>query len=280
MSALTQKDLENFLKELTKSKDIFGLYEKAGIYGARAHLFNALKGRIEYCLDYLSVDFSTLVQRTLEYQNKNPKKEFGAINSELYQDEMHPVVMAMYYAISEPFMLRKNVKQELLYLAFKLQEIKNIFIAGVGCGEIFENISRVPLIACPQEISVKGVDISKSAVNFCKERSSKYTFKTVSEVVDLDFYNFSDKYDLIELSEVVEHVREPQKLINKAADSSKLILATIPLMLNVPDHLHVFSIAKIKEMFKTAKLDMIYGTLRNSFYIKQFFYFALLKGRG
>ena len=39
--------------------------------------------------------------------------------------------MDLYYAISEPFLLRKKVKEEMLYLAFKLEEIKNIIINDV-----------------------------------------------------------------------------------------------------------------------------------------------------
>ncbi|MBU1027173.1 MAG: class I SAM-dependent methyltransferase [Candidatus Margulisbacteria bacterium] len=280
MAELTKKNLEAFLEKLTRNKDTFALFERVGLYGTQDHLFSFLKSRLEYCMDYLGVDFPTLFQRMMEYQKKNPQKEFGQINAQLYQDEMHPVIMALFYAVSEPFMLRKIVKQEILYLAFKLQKIKKIFIAGVGCGEIFENISKIPLIKDPEQIKVIGLDISASAIDFCKKRTSLYKFKIISEIADLDFYEFSEKYDLTELSEVIEHVRDPQKLVNKAANSSKLILVTIPLMLDVPDHLHLFNVAKAREIIRNAKLDIIYETARNSFYVRQFFYFALLKGRG
>jgi len=276
---LTQKDLEDFLENTCGTRNAYELLERLGIYGTRSYLFDLLKSRLEYCMNYLKIDFSILFQKMVEYQRKNPGKEFGAINSELYQNEMHPIVMTIFYAISEPFMLRKIVKQELLYLAFKLEKIRKIFIAGVGCGEIFENISRVPLIKNPEEIIVKGVDISLPAIDFCKKRSELYKFKIISEAADLDFYEFSEEYDLIELSEVVEHVREPQKLMNKAANSSKLILVTIPIMLDVPDHLHIFNVAQVREMIQKANFEVIYETLRNSFYVRQFFYFGVLKGR-
>lgn len=279
MAELTQKELEEFLQKITGNKDVFALYQKVGVYGSRDHLFSLLKSRLEYCLDYLKTDFATLFKRMMAYQKKNPKKEFGEINGELYQDEMHPVVMMLFYAISEPFLLRQLVKQELLYLAFKLQKIKKIFIAGVGCGDFYDNIANVPLIKDPGAISVKGLDISVPGVEFCKKRGSLYDFKVSSEVGDLDYYDFAEKYDLIELSEVVEHVREPQKLLNNVASASKLILATIPLMLDVADHLHVFNVNKVREMLKSAGFDVLYETVRNSFYIKQYFYFAVMKGK-
>jgi 2-polyprenyl-3-methyl-5-hydroxy-6-metoxy-1,4-benzoquinol methylase len=280
MGNLTREDLEDFLERITGARNAFELFEKIGIYGPQTYLFDLLKSRLEYCMGYLGVDYPTLFRKMMEYQRINPLKEFGAINSELYQNEMHPIIMTIFYAISEPFMLRKIVKQELLYLAFKLEKIRKISIAGVGCGEIFENISRAPLIEKPEEITVKGVDISVPAIDFCKKRSELYKFKIFSEVADLDFYEFSEKYDLIELSEVVEHVREPQKLMNKVANSAKLVLVTIPLMLSVPDHLHVFNVAQVREVIQKANLEIIYETLRNSFYVRQFFYFGILKGRG
>lgn len=279
MAELAQKDLENFLEKVTGARNAYELFERLGIYGPRTHLFDLLKGRLEYCMSYLEIDFPTLFRKMMEYQKKNPEKEFGAINSELYQDEMHPIVMTIFYAISEPFMLRRIVKQELLYLAFKLEKIRKIFIAGVGCGEIFENIARVPLIEKPEEITVKGVDISVPAIDFCKKRDELYKFKIISEVADLDFCGFSEEYDLVELSEVVEHVREPQKLMDKVANSSKLVLVTIPIMLDVPDHLHVFNVAQVRKMINNSNMEIIYETLRNSFYVRQFFYFALLRGR-
>ena len=279
MAELTQKDLEEFLQKITGNKDVFALYQKVGIYGSREHLFSLLKSRIEYCLSYLKTDFPTLFARMMAYQKKNPKKEFGEINGELYQDEMHPIVMMLFYVISEPFILRKIVKQELLYLACKLERIRKILIAGVGCGDFYDNIANVPLIKDQSSLTVKGLDISRPAVAFCNERASLYQFKSTAEVGDLDFYDYKEKHDLIELSEVVEHVREPQKLLGNVAASSKLALVTIPLMLDVADHLHVFYLKKVREMINAAGFDVMFETVRNSFYIMQYFYFAVLKGK-
>lgn len=273
---LNQVDLDNILQELTGSSKTFELFQDLAIYGNKTQLYDELKIRLETCIKYSHLALPALIKSIREYESKKPEKNFESISEELYQNKMHPIVMHLYYALAEPFLLRNTVKSELLYLAFKLNRIKNIFIGGVGSGEILNNLSKVPGIN-QEKLSVFAIDISKSAIEFCQRET--YKFKTKFEAQDLDFYPLKEKYHLAELSEVIEHVRTPSKVLKNVGQQADLILVTIPIMLDVPDHLHVFNIRNILELILKADLDIIYQTIRNSFYVRQFFYFALLKSK-
>lgn len=274
---IKNEDLENFLNKISNDTRLFELYEKIGLYGSKAYLIENLKTALAFGLEYLNVEFPEFFRLFEKYSLKQPAKEFEAINQELYQDKMLPVVMTLQYAFSESFLLRKVVKQELLYLAFKLASIKKIFIAGIGSGEILKSIAQVPFLKNPEEIYIKAVDISQPVIDFCRYRVKEFKFNLDLETADLDCYSFLEDFDLVEISETLEHLKNPAVFLTEAGRHSKLILATIPICLGSPDHLHIFDLHKIKNLIYEAKLEVLYETIRNSFFIPQFFYFAILK---
>lgn len=276
MANLTREEMESFLKDLTGTANIFDHLQKLGIYGSKEMLFASLKSRLEYAIDYSGITFDQLKKEISDSEKKHPEKKFEAINEVFYQDKLHPVIMHVMYGMAEPFILRSVVKQEMLYLAFKLSNPKKIFIGGVGCGEILNTINNVPL-GNPLELEVKGVDISKPSIEFCEKRKGAFKFKSGFECLDLDLSDMDSVYDLSELSEVLEHVRDPQKLLQKVGAKSKYTFVTIPLMLDVAEHIHLFDMKSIIQLIRGAGLDIVYYTVRNSFYVRQMFFFGLLK---
>lgn len=276
MQELTQKDLERFLAATTGTSQAFEMFENVGSYGTKESLFTNLRNKLQICMQYLDADMDALIEGVKEYNAKKPDQNFEEVNKVFYQDKLHPIISTIFYAIAEPFLLRSTVKKEVLYLAFKLEKIKKMFIGGAGCGEVIDNLSRL-LIKVPDDLSIKGVDISQPGIEFLNYRSKEFKFKTQFEKADLDNYVMNDSYDLSELSEVLEHVRDPQALLTKVGKASKLTFVTIPVMLNVAEHLHLFDLKKIIQMIQAADLDLVYYSVRNSFYVKQQFFFGLLR---
>lgn len=276
MQELTQTDLDHFLKETTGTSDLFDILAKLSLYGPKEILYKNLKIRLESAMSYSKLELNGLIEALKLYFQKKPKKDFDSINIEFYQDKLHPVIMSILYAISEPFMLRSITKREILYLALKLSDIKNIFIGGIGCGEVIGDISRLPIID-PSKINIHGVDISASAIDYCNYRKNEFNFNTAFSVQDLDSYKLDKIYDLSELSEVIEHVRNPKELLANVSGNSRFTFVTIPVMLDVAEHLHLFNIPDIFKMISSSNSELLYYSIRVGYYVKQAFFFGLLK---
>ena len=90
---------------------------------------------------------------------------------------------------------------------------------GCGCGAILKSLSR--------EVEVEGVDISRTAIDFCRQRGLKNVM-----VIKLDQWRPKpDYYDLIIISDVLEHVENDLALLRKlysALRQGGILLATVP----------------------------------------------------
>lgn len=101
----------------------------------------------------------------------------------------------------------------------------NARILDVGCGEgtTIEYLSQhnTPAYIC-------GIDVSKKAVEFVRKKGF------IAEQIDIlsdDFkkYLIENKFDYIILAEVIEHVQDPEKVINSCKGNfSQRIFVTIP----------------------------------------------------
>jgi len=274
--AASKEDLQKIVAEITLNPQTFELIEKLKIYGDRQILFKVLEGKLNYDLDYLKTDLASLISAMKQFETIKPAKKFEAISKELYQNPLLPVIMDLYYAMAEPFLLRKTVKQEILFTAFKLFQPQKMFIGGVGSGEILDIIKQMPM-SDPARLDIHAVDISQPSIEYCKTKYPSLPFRVNFDLQDLDKIELDQGYDLAELSEVLEHVRDPQALMAKIGKSCKYVLATIPLGLDVPDHLHIFQPPQIMQLLNSAGLDPLYQTIRGGTYIRQFFYFGLLR---
>jgi len=101
-------------------------------------------------------------------------------------------------------------------------ELKNKTLIDVGCGGglLCENLA-------PITKEVKGIDMSKDAIEIAKTHQSLNNFKINYEAISLDglLEISKKKYDVLTCMELVEHVPDPKKLIkdcvnitNKDAD--------------------------------------------------------------
>jgi 2-polyprenyl-3-methyl-5-hydroxy-6-metoxy-1,4-benzoquinol methylase len=276
---ITRQQVENLLGRLSAEPNLFDVLGSLGIYGSSAFLEARLISAINISLEYLGVNFEEFLEKLATYHSIVPEKSFESINVLNYQHPFHPVMMKIAYAIAEPFLLRKLVKEELLEMLLKIWKINKIFVAGIGCGEIMESFHKQKFSQLRRGCKIHGVDISRPCLNFCRFLSEKISLPATLQEADLDDYSFEEKFELVEISEVLEHIRFPEQFIKKAATAGKLFLITIPIMLDNPDHIHVFDLKSISGLLNDANLDVLYESVRMSFFVRQYFYCAILKNK-
>lgn len=96
----------------------------------------------------------------------------------------------------------------------------NSTVLDIGCG----NGDTLAYIKSQKNIKAFGIDISETTINFAKSKGIN-AWKD-----DITNSNFSiDKYDYIIISEVIEHLSQPEILLSKIKNKfNKSILITIP----------------------------------------------------
>ena len=95
-------------------------------------------------------------------------------------------------------------------------------VLDVGCGEGF--LSRVLLDRFPG-IEVSGIDASDAAVAMASTRCPEGSFR-VAKLDDLE--RWSERYDLVVCSEVLEHVEEPARGIAALSGLAPHAVLTVP----------------------------------------------------
>lgn len=110
-----------------------------------------------------------------------------------------------------------------------------------------------------------GVDISDTSVEMTKafithsmkENTKKYY------VINKDFFEYThdEKFDVIVMGEVLEHVEKPLEFLKKiydiASDEANIYITTA-INAPQPDHLYLFSnVDEVKSLLKEAKLEVV-----------------------
>ncbi|EOS30682.1 hypothetical protein C807_02223 [Lachnospiraceae bacterium 28-4] len=116
-------------------------------------------------------------------------------------------------------------------------------ILDIGCSQ-----GIVSLLLGEQGSKVKGIDIQPEAIEFA-EGLLKNEYAHVGECVEFECIDFmlyeSDvKYDCIIITEVLEHLEEPDKFLEKAVSflepSGKMIISVPFGVMDHPDHVSTF----------------------------------------
>ncbi len=103
-------------------------------------------------------------------------------------------------------------RQEILldYLDYHLRTSKETRILDVGCG------TGAILEVLAQRFNAYGIDSSKDAIDFCRQRGLSNLF-----VGSLESYPGKNKFDIITMLDVVEHVKDDLSLFRQAHDLLK-----------------------------------------------------------
>lgn len=185
------------------------------------------------------------------------KKEYIDVNE--YVAKTSP--MMTHYNSPNPLERRlwKQKKKNIKKYFYEI-EVKNVIDLGCGDAGILETI--------PTSVNYHGVDISPTQISYAKKTikksGRKNAYLSVEDILNLKIKDNS--YDAALLCDVVEHVLEPQALLNEAKRIVKkdgYIIISIPneflwlLMramllrfpLHSPDHLHEIEPSDIKLNF-------------------------------
>lgn len=159
-------------------------------------------------------------------------------------------VVNLYFTSLRTFKYREYIKE------------KDILELGCGMGNFIAASMRYsPNIA-------EGVEISKYACNFIKKKYKIHVYNS-----DIESFKSNKKYDTIFLFQVIEHVKDPFKIINKCKSLLKkdgtIIIETPNLNsfdkvifgenwfnYSVPYHTHLFSIKSFHKIAKRLNLSV------------------------
>ena len=153
---------------------------------------------------------------------KNPfKKE---MQRQLYKkslaDELNRKVMKNDYSVKYWNAVYKKYISVIRYL---YHNDNKLLLLDVGCGT-----GHFLEVCGSENILAHGVDVYEGMIEELKDRLSEHHLHSVSDIVDFDI---SEKYGVITLWGVLEHLSEPHKIFNKCSDllnDQGLLLALIP----------------------------------------------------
>jgi cyclopropane fatty-acyl-phospholipid synthase-like methyltransferase len=144
--------------------------------------------------------------------------------------------------------------------SFSVSKTSRFLEIGTGHGAYFVSALKNTSLG-----SYLGIDISPTSVEITKEFTEfcMNDCKKKRTIIEKDFFDFEDdiKYDVIVLSEVLEHVQEPlaflKKALSIASDNAKIYVSTA-INSPYPDHIYLFkTIDEVRELFTHAGLLIV-----------------------
>jgi len=105
-------------------------------------------------------------------------------------------------------------------IANVIEEGSSVFDIGCGDGAILK------YLIMEKGVVARGIDISEKAVNFARSEGLNVSLGDALNPANLDI---SSKYDYIILSEIIEHIPNPEKLLLQLRDKfNKALIISIP----------------------------------------------------
>lgn len=203
-----------------------------------------------------------------------PNNYYSYINTERSESEPSTVEEKTVFYLKHP------VKALNCLLYSKLLKQKDILgyrkgakVLDIGCGD-----GKYLLAKQEKGCSCFGVDINEEALRRLKEKNKN---------IDTFFGNLweaglmNESFDIVNLDSVLEHIAEPEKLLNeikRVMKKNAILRVVVPnsssltykifrqywMGLDCPRHLYTFSIDNMKQLFKNTKLKIQrYRTVEN-----------------
>lgn len=127
----------------------------------------------------------------------------------------------------------------------------------VGGGHGLYVAEAVKLLGDKTEFEI--IDISKSSLNICRNMVKGARVNFVLK--DIFEYRLSEKFDFITAGEIIEHLEEPLKLLNKIRemlDDAGTIYLTTPVNAPMIDHIFLFNnIEEIRQLVSKAGFRIV-----------------------
>ena len=158
----------------------------------------------------------------------------------IYDQSFYPVVTHFTYALQPSATARLNFVKEVVAAI----PLRHASVADLGCGSgviLSEILMMKPLW------TGRGLDISEEAVSYARRLAAH---KRVGERAEFGAGNVThlpypdESLDLIIASEIIEHMPEPEMVVNEIARVLKpggQLVLTMPLESHTPGHIHTLS---------------------------------------
>ncbi|MCB9425706.1 MAG: class I SAM-dependent methyltransferase [Flavobacteriales bacterium] len=236
-SKRVQKNLKQFDNQYFKRADVFFKKYESLLKNDNKDFDYAIDCYLQMLAD---VNFESIkFLETGEYTSKS----FEEVNQRVYNN---PEIMEYYMhgLLMSQFLWKQHYDILLWFdemISQNSEKIKNYLEVGGGHGlyisEAIKNIGN--------SANFDLVDISESSIDIAKKMIANDKVKTI--LTDVFEYHPSTKYDFITMGEVLEHVEEPVKLLQKLhsllADDGKVIITT-PTNAPAIDHIYLFKNAE------------------------------------
>ncbi len=136
----------------------------------------------------------------------------------------------------------------------KILELKNLKVLDIGCSNGFK--TKMLFDKYDNIIHINGIDIDEKAIKEARQKfkdNQKYTF----ELKGIDDLDTNNKYDIINLSYVLQHLNNPEEILRKLR---KLLTDRGIIIIKVPDDSLKACYPNnelLKEIFKLYDEDLI-----------------------
>ncbi len=224
-----------------------------------------IQNNLELDMDYIVDSYLTIVEDTTLEQirfmrsGKYRYSSFNETNEEVYSNKDYMQKYMIGLALSQ--FLWENHKEIFEFYMKNIDNIGDRFLE-IGCGH---GMFFIEAIKQNKFQFYKAVDLSPSSIELTKNFINSYFGKTplnVNVVLQNIFdMNDNEKYDFINMGEVLEHVEEPQALLNRVSEllteSGKAYISTCA---NCPavDHIFLYkNVDEIKTMIDKSGLNII-----------------------
>lgn len=140
-------------------------------------------------------------------------------------------------------------------------------LLDIGCGA-----GRIAIMAAQRGFNVIGLDSEERVIEFAKKKTQELGVKSKCQFICKNIFQIKGtgfgKFDLVVCSEVIEHVKEPEKIIRIAFNLLKdggLLILTTPhdsrqwtVLDDYGEHLKRFQIKEIVSLVKGHKILSVY----------------------
>lgn len=133
-----------------------------------------------------------------------------------------------------------------------IKSLENMSVLDIGCGD-----ARLLPIIEPMGIKAyTGIDYSEVRVKIAEKVETKREKKIINTSIQNFLNNNQDKFDLVFIFEVLEHLEEPRAIIELLRNISANIVGSVPVNMPYKAHLQVY---RNKEEVETAlNCDVLY----------------------
>ena len=120
----------------------------------------------------------------------------------------------------------RPIRMEYIKNQFKYKNFNNLQILDIGCGGglVTESLSRLGA-------KVTGIDFIENNIRVAKKHSKNNNLKIIYKCVDAEKLEFKNKFDVIILFEILEHLEDWPNFISKIKlnlkKNGKILLSTI-----------------------------------------------------